>query len=181
MHSCFHFKNFLKFDRGSPTIKAGGDNPFIAQANGRRLIQGFPVARMPLVAADKRICLMIIDLNAETARGQFPADAKLDSRSEYERSYSNPLEHPPAEIAVEASSQSKEKHSIYPRELTKIPAYIDHLPAKKIEGAFGSLVTESLNFMMEKPPRAEASCSDNLKIIDGSFETLASEFFSKAA
>jgi hypothetical protein len=175
------FKNFLKFGRKSPTINAGGDNPFIAQANGKRLIQGFPVARMPLKAADKRICRMIIDPIAETAIEQFPADPKLDLRTLSERSSSssNSPDHSSIRIALEMAGQ--EKPSIYPRELTQIPAYVDHLPVKRIKSAFSSLVTESLNLIMEKSPRAQGLRSENLKIIDAGFGTMASEFFSKAA
>ena len=124
---------------------------------------------------------MIIDPKGEAATAQFPADAKPDSRPQYERSSSssNSLEQFPITIAVESASQ--ETLSIYPRELTQIPAYIDHLPAKKIKSAFSTLVTESLNLMMEKSPRSGGLRSENQKIIDAGFGTIASELFSKAA
>jgi hypothetical protein len=151
---------------------------FIAQANGKRLIQGFPVARMPL-AADKRICLMTIRPRAETAAQQFLADATLNLRPPSERSFSNSLEQFPVSTTVEPASP--EKHSIYPRELTQIPAYIDHLPAKKIKNAFGSLLTESLHLVMEKSPRAQGLRSENRNVIDAGFGALSSEFLSEAA
>ncbi len=114
---------------------------------------------------------MNIDFDAGTDREPFTADSTPTS-----------LYHNSSTAVSFQEGQTHENLSFYPRELTQTPTYVDRLPAKKIKGAFSSLITGSLKLtVLERTDRTEDVHPEHSKIIAPNFGSMAAELLQKAA